>query len=190
MIQFDAYSIRLIGRNQSEDGNKQLNKVEQTKGNQVWIGGPSEHKECKIALRDRKPAKGRVQCAKTDYTSIATRQEVILAATSLYCSICNATPCYLLSTTAISVLNEQLTENDCCNTTNLIGAVRYSDSLEKVQGCLVRHIEVTREAWQLDNHFRVSEETLRELERQGKEVKHLRASLQKEALNGEPPKHN
>jgi Na+/phosphate symporter len=64
------------------------------------------------------------------------------------------------------VVHEQLTENDSENMTNLISAVRYADSLEKLHACIARHIEVTREAWQLNNYFRVSEDALREIERQ------------------------
>lgn len=77
----------------------------------------------------------------------------------------------------MSVLHEQLTENDTERTTNLISAVQYAQSLERLQSCLTRHIEVTREAWQLDEHFRVSEEVINELERQGHDVKRWQAIL-------------
>jgi len=102
---------------------------------------------------------------------------VVNAAKDLYCSICDARPCYMLSTAAMSAVQEQLTENDCYDTTNLISAVRYADSLERLHGCLVKHMEVTREAWHLDEHFRVSEEAIRELERQGHDVKRWQAIL-------------
>jgi Na+/phosphate symporter len=87
----------------------------------------------------------------------------------------------MLSTAAMAVLQEQLTERDG---DNLIGAVRYVQNLEKLHHCLSRHHEISKEAWQLDHHSRISEQALRELERQGKDVKQLRANLQKEALNG------
>lgn len=105
------------------------------------------------------------------------RINIVNAAKDLYCSICDSRPCYMLSTAAMSVVHEQLTENDCNDTTNLISAVRYADSLEKLHGCLSRHMEVTREAWRLDEHFRVSEDAIRELERQGHDVKRLQAIL-------------
>jgi hypothetical protein len=108
------------------------------------------------------------------------RKDVILAATSLYCSICDARPCYMLTTAAVTVIQEQLTEADGHN---LIGALRYEQSLEKLHQCLIRHHEVTRKAWQLDNHFRVSEEALAELERQRIGTQ---ANLQTEARNGSP----
>jgi uncharacterized protein (UPF0335 family) len=107
----------------------------------------------------------------------ASRREIIRAADNLYCSICDAFPCYLLSTAAMSVLHEQLTENDVEKPTNLISAVQYAQSLERLQSCLNRHIEVTREAWQLDEHFRVSEEVINELQRQGHDVKRWQAIL-------------
>lgn len=113
-----------------------------------------------------------------------SRQKIVLAATNLYCSICDAWPCYLLSSAAMSVVHEQLTENDCENTTNLISAVQYAQSLERLHGCLARHIEVTRQAWQLDEHFRVSEEALAEVERQRSETGQLQ-HLQSE--NKDPP---
>lgn len=36
----------------------------------------------------------------------------------------------------------------------------------------------------MDNHFRVSEKAMRELERQGMDVKQWQANLQKETRNG------
>lgn len=88
------------------------------------------------------------------------------------------------------MLHEQLTENNCYNTINLIGAVRYAQSLDRLHMCIARHIEVTREAWQMDNHFRVSEEALRELERQGMDIKRLKENLLKETKNEDPPSLN
>jgi hypothetical protein len=79
-------------------------------------------------------------------------------------------------------MHEQLTENNTERTTNLISAVQYAQSLERLQGCLTRHIEATREAWRLDEHFRVSERAMRELERQREEQQ---GDLQKEARNGD-----
>lgn len=121
------------------------------------------------------------------HESPQARKEVILAATNLYCSICDAAPCYLLATAAISVVQEQLTENDG---RNLIGAVRYVQSLEKLHHCLTRHHEVSKEAWQMDNHFRVSEEALRSIEKQGMDVRGIQVSLQLETRNGDPPNLN
>lgn len=119
-----------------------------------------------------------------------SRRDIVLAATNFYCSICDATPCYLLTSVATSVVHEQLTENDCSNTTNLIGAVRYAQSLDRLHMCIARHIEVTREVWQMDNHFRISEEALRELERQGMDIKQLKENLLKETRNEDPPSLN
>jgi hypothetical protein len=113
----------------------------------------------------------------------SSRKDVILAAANFYCSICDANPCYLLATAATTVMQEQLTESEGAN---LVGAVRYVQSLEKLHHCLTRHHEVAREAWQMDNHFRVSEEVLHELERQGRDVKRLQATLQRETRNGDP----
>jgi len=111
------------------------------------------------------------------HTDPSARVNVVDAAKDLYCSICDSRPCYILSTAAMSVVQEQLTEDDCYNPTNLISAVRYADSLERLHGCLARHMEVTREAWRLDEHFRVSEEAIRELEKQGHNVKRWQAIL-------------
>lgn len=121
------------------------------------------------------------------HSNPSSRQEVILAATKLYCSICDAWPCYLLSSAAMSVIHEQLTENNCYNTTNLISAVQYAQSLERLHGCIARHIEVTREAWQLDEHFRVSDRAMREVEGQRREAGQLQ-NLQAE--NKDPPSLN
>jgi len=112
------------------------------------------------------------------------RKDVVLAAMNLYCSICDARPCYMLVTAAVTVVQEQLTEDDG---QNLIGALRYEQSLEKLHHCLVRHHEVTRKAWQLDNHFRVSEEAKHELERQRARMQ-AEASLRTEARD--PPSLN
>jgi hypothetical protein len=115
------------------------------------------------------------------------RKGVVLAATHMYCSICDAEPCYMLTTAAMSVVHEQLTENDCDGTTNLISAVQYAQSLERLHGCIARHIEVTREAWQLNEHFRVSDEATREVERQRNETEQLQ-NLQPD--NKDPPSLN
>jgi hypothetical protein len=121
------------------------------------------------------------------HSNPASRKTVIIAAADLYCTICDSRPCYSLATAATTVLQEQLTENGGAN---LIGAVRYEQSLEKLHHCLTRHHEIVREAWQMDKHFRVSEEALRELERQGKDGKQLRANLHLETRNGDPPSLN
>jgi len=118
----------------------------------------------------------------------ATRRDFVRAADYLYCSICDAFPCYLLTTAAMSVMHEQLTENNTERSTNLISAVQYAQSLEKLQSCLNRHIEVTREAWQLDEHFRVSENAINELEKQGFDVKRWQAILNRNT--GDPPNLN
>jgi hypothetical protein len=112
------------------------------------------------------------------------RKEVIQAATDLYCSMCDASPCYMLSTAAVSVVQEQLTESDGAN---LIGALRYVGNLERLQSCLNRHMEMAREAWKLDNHFRLTENALRALEEDGAEVKKEQDSAKTEIQNGDPP---
>jgi len=104
------------------------------------------------------------------------------AAADLYCSICDARPCYLLSTAAIAVAQEQLTESG----TNLEGAVRYVQSLERVQSCLTRHLEVAHEAWQLDKHFRVTERALRAIGSEGMNGKEVQGILHN-SHNGDPP---
>jgi hypothetical protein len=104
------------------------------------------------------------------HNDISSRADIVHAAANMPCSICGARPCYLLTSAATSVVHEQLTENDSENMTNLISAVRYADSLEKLHACVARHIEVTREAWQLNNYFRVSEDALREIERRRREA--------------------
>jgi len=103
----------------------------------------------------------------------------------MYCSICDSRPCYLLLTAAATVVQEQLTEDEG---RNLIGAVRYAQNLERLHHCLIRHIEITNEAWQLNEHFRVSEGVLNELEKQGMDAKKLLANLRIET--GDPPSLN
>jgi hypothetical protein len=118
----------------------------------------------------------------------ASRREIIRAADYLYCSICDAFPCYLLTTAAMSVLHEQLTENDTEKLTNLTSAVQYAQSLERLQSCLTRHIEVTREAWQLNQHFQVTEEATGKSETQGNDVKRWQEILH--LRTKDPPKLN
>ena len=91
------------------------------------------------------------------------RPKVANVVLNLHCSICDETPCFLLSTASMAVLQEQLLRPPEDN--DLIAAVRYVQSLERLQSCLTRHMEVAREAWQLDQHFRVSEEALAALNR-------------------------
>lgn len=112
------------------------------------------------------------------------RKEVIQAAMNLYCSMCDATPCYMLTTAAVTVVQEQLTES---NGANLIGALRYVENLERLQSCLNRHIEVAHEAWQLDNHFRLTERALRALEEDGMDIKKGQDSAKTVVQNGDPP---
>jgi hypothetical protein len=112
------------------------------------------------------------------------RKEVIQAATNLYCSMCDATPCYLLSTAAVTVVQEQLTESDGAN---LIGALRYVENLKRLQSCLNRHLEVVHEAWQLDNHFRLTESALRALEEDGVDIKKKQDGAKIDIQNGGPP---
>jgi hypothetical protein len=111
------------------------------------------------------------------------RVEVVHAAANLYCSICDARPCYLFATAAVAVTQEQLTESDG---DNLEGAVRYVQSLQKLQSCLTRHLEVAHEAWQLDKHFRVTERALRALSEDGMNDKEVQGILQN-THNGDPP---
>jgi hypothetical protein len=118
------------------------------------------------------------------HSDLSSRKRVILAAANMYCSICDAEPCYLLATAAITVVQEQLTESDG---DNLIGAVRYEQSLERLHQCLRRHHETATEAWQLEKHFRVSEDALREIERQRRKTEQLQ-DLQTDARD--PPSLN
>jgi len=96
------------------------------------------------------------------------RKDLVLAATNLFCTICDSRPCFLLATAATAVAQEQLTEGDGAN---LIGATRYVENLVRLQNCLSRHLEIAHEAWQLDNYFRVSKEALSALEKFGTEKK-------------------
>jgi hypothetical protein len=73
----------------------------------------------------------------------------------------------------MSVIHEQLTENNGEDTINLISAVQYAQSLEKLDNCVARHSEVTREAWRLNEHFKVSDEAMREVERQRRDAGQL-----------------
>jgi hypothetical protein len=82
------------------------------------------------------------------------------------------------------VVQEQLTESDGAN---LIGALRYVENLERLQSCLNRHMEIAREAWQLDNHFRLTENALRALGENGAEIKKEQDSAKTEIQNGDPP---
>ena len=116
----------------------------------------------------------------------SSRKDVVLAASDLYCSICDARPCYMLATASLAVFQEQLTENEG---DNLIGAVRYVQNLERLQHCLTRHHEVAVETWQLNNHFQISENAKRELERQGIDVAQLMVNVQNGTKNGDPPTH-
>lgn len=104
-----------------------------------------------------------------------TAPSVVRAANELYCSICNSEPCFLLSTAALAVLQEQLN----CDR-NLVGAVRYVQSLDRLKSCLERHISITRDEYALDEHFRVSDEVLEFLKEQQVDVDHLKTNLIKE----------
>jgi len=105
------------------------------------------------------------------------------AAIDLYCTICDSRPCYLIASAAVAVTQEQLTEGDGAN---LEGAVRYVQSLERVQSCLTRHLEVAHEAWQLDKRFRVTERALRALGEDGMNEKEVQGILHN-SHNGDPP---
>jgi len=104
-------------------------------------------------------------------------------AADLYCSICDSRPCYLLASAAVAVTQEQFTEGFGHN---LEGAVRYVQSLERLQSCLARHLETAHEAWQLDKHFRVTERALRVLGGNGVNDKEVQGILQN-THNGDPP---
>jgi len=69
----------------------------------------------------------------------------------------------------------------------LIGALRYVENLERLQSCLNRHIEIAHEAWQLDNHFRLTESALRALEQNGAGIKKEQDSVKTVIQNGDPP---
>jgi len=88
-------------------------------------------------------------------------KDIISAATHLYCSMCDTSPCYLLTTAAMAVMQEQLTEER-----NLIGVTRYAEHLERLQSCLTRHTETVREVWHLDTCFKNSKEAWSNLEKQ------------------------
>lgn len=105
---------------------------------------------------------------------------VIRGAGEIHCSICNTTPCYLLSTAAIAVLQEQLNMEE-----NLVGAVRYKKALDRLQACVTRHIEILSDEYNLDEHFRVTPEVLDALEVNGKNVEKLEAELAEEEELGD-----
>jgi len=100
---------------------------------------------------------------------------VVMAASELYCSICQTTPCFLLSTAAVAVMQEQLNADR-----NMIGAVRYVQSIEKLQACLTRHLEVTRDLYSLDQSLHVTDRVLEELREQGVNTDHLKTNLNRE----------
>jgi hypothetical protein len=85
-----------------------------------------------------------------------------------------------MTTAALSVLQEQLTGDE-----DLVSAVRYAQSLEKLQQCLTRHAEAARDIWHLDEHFRLSERALQVLKEKGADVERIRANLNAEARD--PP---
>jgi hypothetical protein len=87
-------------------------------------------------------------------------KDLVLAATDLYCSMCDARPCFLLSTAALAVMQEQLTESI---SENLVGATRYVENLQRLQGCLTRHLENANDAFSLNTYFRVSKEAMSSL---------------------------
>src|SRR5947207_8977263 len=77
-------------------------------GNPIHAEG-QQSKACKIALRD--DARERKSAMREDrsygHDNPSSRTNVILAAANLYCSICDARPCYLLATAAATVVQEQ-----------------------------------------------------------------------------------
>jgi hypothetical protein len=86
----------------------------------------------------------------------------------------------IATTAALAVLQGQLTDEE-----DLVSAVRYAQSLEKLQQCLTRHAEAARDVWHLDEHFRLSERVLQVLREKGADVERIKANLQAEARD--PP---
>lgn len=101
---------------------------------------------------------------------------VVSGASEAYCSICNSNPCYLLSTAAIAVMQEQLNVEN-----NLIGAIRYRQALMHLEECVKRHIDTLTDEYSLDEHFRVSPEVLEALKADGIDIKRLEKDLATEA---------
>jgi len=118
-------------------------------------------------LGQRLKKRGEPGCGRAD--------AVIMAASEMYCSICQTTPCYLLSTAAAVVMQEQLNADR-----NMIGAVRYIQGVERLQQCLTRHLEVTRDQYSLDQSLHVTDRVLEELREQGVNTDHLKTNLNRE----------
>lgn len=102
-------------------------------------------------------------------------ENVVNNAAQIYCSICNSNPCYLMSTVAMAVLQEQLNVEN-----NLIGALRYRQALEHLQSCVIRHMEVLKDEFSLDEHFRVTPMALEALEEDGVNIAKLTEGIAKE----------
>lgn len=68
------------------------------------------------------------------------RLEIVDAAEQLYCNICRTTPCFLLSTAAMAVLQQSIVTND-----GLVAGLRYEELLERLHTCIIRHHEAAME---------------------------------------------
>jgi len=67
---------------------------------------------------------------------------------------------------------------------DLVGVLRYTQALERLQQCLNRHLEVTTEAWGLDEHFRVSDEALESLNRPNGDHIDLNSAMPRKETEG------
>lgn len=113
------------------------------------------------------------------------REAIVTASAGMFCTVCGGQPCYLLATTAIAVMQDQLTLNE-----DLVSAVRYMQNLQRIQRCLDRHIAdhiyTVQDQWGLDNHFRFPEDKLNELRKKGVDIEELQTTLRLETKNGDP----
>jgi hypothetical protein len=113
------------------------------------------------------------------------RQAIVEAAADMYCTVCGGRPCYLLATAALAVMQDTLRVNE-----DLVSTVRSLQAYMKVQRCLEKHLKsylyITNDIWGLDSNLEFTEGKLKELMKNGEDVRQLQAVLLKETQFGGP----
>jgi hypothetical protein len=113
------------------------------------------------------------------------RAAIVTTAADVFCTVCGGQPCYLLATTALAVMQGELTNNE-----DLVSNVRYMQNLQRIQRCLDKHISnhlyCVQDQWGIDNHFNFPEKRLNELREAGANVEELQTTLLSETRNGDP----
>lgn len=113
------------------------------------------------------------------------RETLVAVAANTFCTVCGGQPCYLLATTALAVMQGELTINE-----DLTSSVRYMQNLQRIQRCLDKHISnhlyCVQDQWGLDEHFNFPDEKLIELREKGVNVEELQTTLLLETRNGDP----